>query len=188
VSNLVLALLDRSYPWRTKAYAAILFLLSAFTDGWLIRRLLLGTSPGVATVSLFGLVIALLFCRPRLGCSIAVLSGLVALYWFSRLELGNFPALNSWILFNLPDTVPSLDEPVLRVTFGAALVGSTVCSLIALLPAKWHFRGEGRSGAYLAITCHCFDSNSALVFSIRFALSSPYLCRRSAPGASHLAY
>ena len=139
-----MGLIDRSFPWRTKAYGATFFPLSAFTGAWLVRSLQLGNAEGVVTVCVVGLVVAsvLLFFRPRLDYSIAVLSGLVALYWFSRLELANFPALNSWILFNLPDTVPSVDKAQPRIAFGAALIASSVFSLNALLPAKWCFRGK----------------------------------------------
>jgi hypothetical protein len=96
------------------------------------------------TVALFGLVIALafLFYIPRLAYSIAFVSGAVALYWFSHRELGNFPALNSWVLFNLPDTVASLDNAQLRIVFGSTLLASIICSVIALVPEKWHLRGK----------------------------------------------
>ena len=145
--------LDRDYPWRTKVYGATSFLLTVVTGGWLIRNLSLGTSSGVLTVALFGLAIglALLFYTPRLGYSIAFVSAAFALYWFSRSELGNFPALNSWILLNLPDNAPSLDNAQLRIALGATLIASSLCSLVALIPAKWCFRKKSiRDRAWLA--------------------------------------
>src|SRR4051812_38107836 len=108
-----------------KAYAAIAFLASAFSGGRLIRPLSVvpspGALPGICVLVLL-LASALLFAKPRFGYLVGFLSATIALYWFSRIELGNFPALNSWILFNLRDTVPSLDQAQLRITFAAALI------------------------------------------------------------------
>ncbi len=86
--------------------------------------------------------VSLLFISPRLGYATAALAGVLGLYWFFRLELGNFPAINSWIALNLPDTTGSLKETQLRLGYGISLIFSTVCAGCALFPASWYLGGR----------------------------------------------
>jgi hypothetical protein len=69
----------------------------------------------------------------------------VALYWFSRIEFQQFPALNSWIAFNFPDGYPHSFPDVflakLKILFAATVVVSTACCATRLLPPGWLLRG-----------------------------------------------
>jgi hypothetical protein len=73
-----------------------------------------------------------------------MLSGLVALHWFWGIEFSYFPALNSWIVFNLPPDnpyfVPDIYVAKLKILFAVSVVVATACSIIRLLPANWMLR------------------------------------------------
>lgn len=143
-----MGLLHQSYPGHTKLCSALLLGLDIFFGGWLIHHSSAIASVGpLLDVCLLGLLAALtlLFIKPGVGYALAAVSGMVGLYWFFRLEMGNFPALNSWIGFNLadvPDLLGSLEEMRLRVLFGAALITSTSVSVNALLPVFVRFRDK----------------------------------------------
>lgn len=142
--------------------SAVLFGLSAFLGAWLIHYLSLRGSVVVLPslcVLISATAVALLFFRPELGYSLAALSGMMGLYWFVGLELQNFPALNSWIALNLPDTTGtarSLNEAELRLAFGILLVFATIWALTALLPGSWRFWNRstrGRSWPAFVLSC-----------------------------------
>ena len=51
--------------------------------------------------------------------------------------MAHFPALNSWIILNLPDGNPSIVTGKLRILFVAAVVIATAFSVTRLLPKRW---------------------------------------------------
>src|SRR3954453_13648981 len=98
----------------TRITIAVLFVISAFSSVWLVRCCFRVESsetlaPSVSAVALAAAA-ALLFWRPRFGYVLATISAAFSLQWFSKTELSNFPALNSWILFNLQDNISSLAD------------------------------------------------------------------------------
>jgi hypothetical protein len=97
---------------KAKIAAVIIFLFSAMVLGWVFLTLETGRRPipVAAIAGAFGFVIAAagVFLKPRLSYWLGMVSGLVSLYWFSRIEFSYFPALNSWITFNLPSDQPSI--------------------------------------------------------------------------------
>jgi hypothetical protein len=134
---------------KSKITTALIFLCAGFSTGCL----LLSFPPDfrahqvVLVVSALALIVAsgLIFPRQSFSCWLGLASGIVALHWFSRTEFGYpFPALNSWIAFNLPDGNPSFLQDVLRaklkIFFFASVVVSTVCSATRLLPSGWKLR------------------------------------------------
>jgi hypothetical protein len=134
---------------KTKITTALIFLCAGFSAAWL----LLSFPPdirahlAVLIVSALALIVAsgLVFLRQPFSCWLGLASGIVALHWFSRFEFGyEFPALNSWLAFNLPDGNPLLFQDVLwaklKIFFFASVVVSTVCSATRLLPAGWKLR------------------------------------------------
>jgi len=68
----------------------------------------------------------------------------VGLYWFSRIEFQYFPALNSWIAFNLPDGEPQFLSDLflakLKIVLVVIVVTSTAYCITRLLPASWVVR------------------------------------------------
>ena len=130
----------------TRVATAALFVISAFSSVWLVRCCFRVESsetlaPSVSAVALVA-ASALLFWRSRFGYLLAAISGAFSLQWFFKTELQNFPALNSWILFNLQDNITSLADAKPRVIFAGAMIASTICSLMALLPANWLLQGK----------------------------------------------
>jgi hypothetical protein len=126
---------------KAKLTAAVIFLCSAISIWWL--RSSLGYDDGLdsrivgASAFALGVASAGIFLRPRLSYWVGLVSGFVALSWFVRIESWDFPALNSWILFNLPDFGPNLFLAKLRIIFAVTVVISTTCALLRLLPANW---------------------------------------------------
>ena len=133
---------------KSKVTTTVIFLCSAGSIAWLFLTLPPGDrfSPVPVVASALGFVVASegVFLRPRFSYWLGLVSGLVALHWFSRIEFRNFPTLNSWIAFNLPDGNPQFFSDVffakLKILFVATVVISTACSLIRLLPATWESR------------------------------------------------
>jgi hypothetical protein len=133
---------------RAKIATAIIFLCSALVIGWLFLSLQPGDrpTPVAAIASAFAFVVAAegVFLRPRFSYWLGMVSGLVGLYWFSRIEFVYFPALNSWIAFNLPDGNPQFFSEVflakLKILFVVTVVTSTAYCMTRLLPASWVLR------------------------------------------------
>jgi hypothetical protein len=133
---------------KSKVTTTIIFLCSAGSIAWLFLALPPGDrlSPVPVVASALGFVVASegVFLRPRFSYWLGLVAGLVALHWFSRIEFRNFPTLNSWIAFNLPDGNPQFFSDVffakLKILFVATVVISTACCLIRLLPATWELR------------------------------------------------
>lgn len=82
-----------------------------------------------------------IFLRPRFSYWLGLTSALVALRWFWRIEFRYFPALNSWIAFNLPRSQPQVASEVflakLKIIFAVAVLTAAACSAIRLLPSDW---------------------------------------------------
>jgi hypothetical protein len=73
-----------------------------------------------------------------------MVSGIIGLYWFSRIEFYYFPALNSWITLNLPADNPEFFSEVflakIKILLVVTVVTSTALCAIRLLPASWALR------------------------------------------------
>jgi hypothetical protein len=129
---------------KAKIASAALFVCSAISIVWLV----LATPPDnrIAPLAVLACAVGFLaascavFLRPRFSYLVGTISGIAALHWFSRIELLNFPALNSWVLFNLPDGDPAIFIGKLRILLVVTIVTSTACSLTRLLPANWILR------------------------------------------------
>lgn len=98
-------------------------------------------APSFAGVSALLLLVSacLVFIRPRLGYWLGLIAGASTLHWFSRIELPEFPVLNSWILFNFSARADLLYGKLRVFVFVTAAV-ATLCSLTRLLPSSWTFR------------------------------------------------
>ncbi|MBZ5616756.1 MAG: hypothetical protein LAO23_22360 [Acidobacteriia bacterium] len=129
---------------KAKITTAVLFTCSALSIVWLVLATPRDNrvAPLVVMACALGFLAAscAVFLRPRISYFAGTISGIVALHWFSRIELFDFPPLNSWILFNLPDGDPTIIIAKLRILFVVTIVISTTCSLIRLLPANWTLR------------------------------------------------
>jgi hypothetical protein len=86
----------------------------------------------------------LVYLRPRLGYTLGLAAGLMALPWFVQTEF----LLNSWVALNYesPFSFPE-DERFVAVTklkiISAALIVITVfCASLRLLPKRWLLRGS----------------------------------------------
>jgi hypothetical protein len=86
----------------------------------------------------------LVWLRPDIAYRLGVASGVLAFYWFRQLEFGYlFPAMNSWIVFNLPDDHHFTQDILvakLKIVFFITVLAATGISTIRLLPPVWLFR------------------------------------------------
>ncbi len=99
----------------------------------------------IASASAFLLAAVVVFRWPRRGHWLGLISGLGALYWFYGVEFGYpFPALNTWVAFNLPDTMPESSQDILiaklKIAFAITALAGTAISATRLLPAHWIMR------------------------------------------------
>ncbi len=116
--------------------------------GWLVLNIPPGDRPSlwIAAASILGFLVAAegVFLRLRFSSVLGLLAGLLALYWFSRIEFREFPALNSWITFNLSEEGSSYGFDAflarLKICCGIAIVLSIACSVTRLLPVSWVLR------------------------------------------------
>ena len=87
----------------------------------------------------------IVFRWPRVSHWLGLVSGLGALYWFYGVEFGySFPALNTWVTFNLPDAALASPQEILiaklKIAFAIAALAATTLSVTRLLPAHWTVR------------------------------------------------
>ena len=87
----------------------------------------------------------IVFRRPRVSHWLGLISGLGALYWFYGVEFGYpFPALNTWVAFNLPDGTPESFQEILiaklKLAFAITALAATGISATRLLPEDWIIR------------------------------------------------
>ncbi len=89
----------------------------------------------------------IVFRWPRISNWLGLISGLGALYWFYGVEFGYlFPALNSWVAFNLPDAAtgssPDILFAKLRIAFAITALAATAISATRFLPPHWIMRSR----------------------------------------------
>jgi hypothetical protein len=118
----------------------LLCLLKRFPGGYLSTQLSLITSASALLIAS-----AIVFRWPRISHWIGLISGLGALYWFYGIEFGySFPALNTWITFNLPDGTPDSSRDILfaelKIIFAVTALAATAISATRILPNKWMIR------------------------------------------------
>ena len=123
-----------------KITTAIAFLCSAASVIALCINIAPDTGgPTSAAVSAIALSVAAVgvFLKPRLSYFVGSASGFFALWWLARIEFRDFPTLNSWIMFNLPDDSSDILLAKLRILAVSTVVISTTCALVRLVPANW---------------------------------------------------
>jgi len=110
----------------SRVTTSVIFLCAAGSIAWLFISIAPGDrpTPSAAIGSAVAFVVASegVFLRPRFSYWLGLVSGIVALYWFSRIEFRYFPALNSWIAFNLPDGNPQFSSDVFLAKLKILLV------------------------------------------------------------------
>jgi hypothetical protein len=87
----------------------------------------------------------IVFRWPRISNWLGLISGLGALYWFYGVEFAYlFPALNTWVTFNLPDAATGFSQDILiaklKIAFAITALAATAISATRLLPAHWIVR------------------------------------------------
>jgi len=92
---------------KAKVTSALFLVCAALSTAWLLRSFPPDERPTILAAGVLALTVASagVFFGPRFSYCLGALSGLVILYWFSRSEFYNFPAINTWIAFDLPDSV-----------------------------------------------------------------------------------
>jgi hypothetical protein len=86
------------------------------------------------------------FFRPRLGYSLGLVAGAMALPWYIQTEISLAP-FNSWIFLNYEGPVISegggnLTFVKLKILSAALIVISVACGSLRSLPSSWSFRGK----------------------------------------------
>ncbi len=133
---------------KVKVTTTVIYICAATSIAWLLLSLPQDNRPPLSAVvaSVITLTVAsgCIFLKPRFSYCLGLASSIVALHWLWQIEFRYFPALNSWIAFNLPDGNPIFFTDIflakLRILFAVTVVASTTCSLIRLLPARWVMR------------------------------------------------
>ena len=170
-----------------KIAAAVNFLCSALFIRWVFLSLQPADRPipAAAIGSALALAVASggIFLRPRFSYWLGMLSGFVGLYWFSRIEFYYFPALNSWITFNLPSDNPQFFSEIflakLKILLVVIVTTSTALCMTRLLPASWLVRkGPVRERTWPALAV-CF----LVLVSWYWVSASPYRIPLIADGA-----
>ena len=125
---------------RSWSECAAFYLCAASSIVWLLISFPPDGRPssmlGVAGAVLFAAGAAVVLLRPRVASGIGLVAGILTLCWFSQIEMVDFPALNSWIILNLPDGHCSIVTGKLRILFVAAVVIATAFSVTRLLPKR----------------------------------------------------
>lgn len=101
----------------------------------------------IAVASALLIASVVVFRWHRISNWIGLISGLGALYWFYGVEFRYpFPALNTWVAFNLPDAAPdSYDEILIakmKIGFAVTTLAASTISAIGLLPLRWTIRNR----------------------------------------------
>jgi len=137
---------------KQKITICIVYLCAATSSLCLVLYLLEGCSVYrsrqlalIAVASALLIASAVVFRWPRVSNWIGLISGLGALYWFYGIEFGySFPALNTWVAFNLPDAAPDASRDIviakLKIAFAITALAATAISAMRLLPAQWIMR------------------------------------------------
>jgi hypothetical protein len=126
----------------TSSLCLLLCLLEGFPSIYRSTRLaLIGSASALFIASLA------VFRRPRVSNWLGVISGMGALYWFYGVEFGYFfPALNSWVVFNVPDTTHESSRDILiaklKIAFALTALAATTLAATRLLPAHWTMRNR----------------------------------------------
>lgn len=115
----------------------LLCLLRSFPSVYRSTQLgLIANSPALLIAAV------IVFRGPRVSHWLGLISGLGALYWFYGVEFGYpFPALNTWIAFNRPDTFSDASRNILiaklKIAFALTALAATAISATHLLPTHW---------------------------------------------------
>jgi hypothetical protein len=98
----------------------------------------------IASASALLLASLIVFQWPRVSHWLGLISGIVALHWFYGVELGYFPALNTWVSFNIPDAMHDSYRDILiaklKIAFAIAMLAAATISATRLLPSHWMMR------------------------------------------------
>jgi hypothetical protein len=123
----------------------------------------------------------LVFFRSRVGYSMGLAAGLIALPWFVVTEL-SWASWNSWIFLNYEDPIPSggggyVTFVKLKILSAALIVIAAAVSSFRLLPDRWSLRGT-----HLCQRTWPAFAVGSLMLAVWFAHSvTPY----SVPGYDH---
>jgi hypothetical protein len=122
------------------AAIASLCLLKSFPAGYRSSEMAL-----IAITCALLLASLLMFRWPGVGHWLGLISGLGASYWFYHIEFSYlFPAINTWVVFNLPDGMPDSSRDILiaklKIAFAVTSLAVTALSATRLLPAHWIMR------------------------------------------------
>jgi len=164
---------------KSKILSAVVFILCAAGIGGLLflSPQLRETETALQLARSLSLLLFLvasvaIFRQPRIGYSVGLAAGLLALTWLVRTELALSPWVNSWIALNETDRLGSfLVLPAeVKIAAAALVLVAVSCSALRLLPARCTLRGKPvgeRTWPALALT--------ALVLAIWFGWSArPY--------------
>jgi len=144
-----------SRPFRMKQkITTFIVLVFAASSSLCLFLYLLKSLPGgyrstqwalIASASAFLIASGIVFRRHRISQWIGLISGLGSVYWFCGIEFGYpFPALNTWIAFNLPDAATGSSQQIwiakLKIAFSITALAATTISATRFLPPQWIMR------------------------------------------------
>lgn len=126
----------------TSSLCLLLSLLKSFPSVYRSTELTLIGSSSALFIASIGI-----FRRPRASSWLGLIFGMVALHWFYGVEFGYpFPALNTWVVFNVPDTMHDSYRDIsiakLKIVFAITALAATTMAATRLLPANWMMRNR----------------------------------------------
>ena len=134
---------------KQKVTTCIVYLCAAISSMCLLKSFPSDYRPSqwalIASASALLMALILVFRWPSIIHWLGLISGLIALYWFHAVEFGYpFPALNTWVVFNLPDATPGSSQEIwiakLKIAVAITALATTGISATRLLPARWIIR------------------------------------------------
>ena len=138
---------------KEKITCCIVYVCAAICSSWLLLCLVKRFPAAyrsteltlIASASALLMASVIAFRWPRISHLLGLMSGVGALYWFYSIEFGYpFPALNTWVTFNLPDGTPDSSGDILfaklKIIFAISALAATAISATRLLPRHWIIR------------------------------------------------
>lgn len=119
---------------------SVLLLCSTVCAAWLTVTFSPYWQPAILPLlSLVGLLVASVACllKRRFSYIAGAIGAVLGLYSFARVELWEFPALNSWIIFNARGDQLRVSLAAPRIAFVVITTAAAVACSLRLLPSSW---------------------------------------------------
>lgn len=168
---------------KRRVVTSVLLLCSTVCAAWLTVTFSPYWQPAILPLlSLLGLLVAsVAYLLKRKFTYIAgAIAAVLGLYSFARIELWEFPAFNSWIIFNAQGDQLRVSLAAPRIAFVVITMAAAVACFLRLLPHSWLISGKATRDRMRPV----FAIPSAVVVGWYLFSVSPYRIPLIADGPS----